>query len=471
MIPTISYQNDPLWLRLSAFELDDKTSAFPFSSKLAQENNWTAEFTQRAIAEYKRFIYLCCTQENGASPSAVIDSVWHLHLQYSENYWKEFCPNVLQKALHHHPSKGGLEEQQRHKVWFQKTLTAYKYTFGNTAPNDIWKDNFNITSQENIPLIDAQIQVLNLQGWGLLAVYLLLGFVMPILLDKTHIFALKGMMFFIPYIIMGLVAMIGSYFLAKESYSLTIKRLSANKNIHTLPNFFQIDKSPKSLNTLLLDALTCKEITVVNHQTISVHLDKNEGNPSLLHQHLIPYNGKKIDPRLLYSYQPASHGQLVKDYFGVNNWGHSNIALWVIGVIHFVLGVSRLSLGIMAGKPVLFLVILLGITAIMAYFTYSSAHDNSILDYFEPLQENILATHLHPTALAYFQQGKSAITKDSPFASILFLSSFSLANYSNYHYRNSNSGSGGSSCSGSSCSCGSSCGSSCGGGCGGCGGD
>lgn len=133
----ILLHSDPLWNRLQSFPLDSEAD-FPFSKKLAQEEKWTPRFTKKAIEEYKKFVYLCCILPNGASPSEVVDKVWHMHLIYTQNYWEEFCPNILQTKLHHHPSKGGSNEKQKHKIWFDSTLKNYQEIFGQQPPADIW---------------------------------------------------------------------------------------------------------------------------------------------------------------------------------------------------------------------------------------------------------------------------------------------------------------------------------------------
>lgn len=131
-------QNDPLWSRLQSFSLDNPNVDFPFSKKLAKEESWTKNFTAEAIAEYKKFIYLCCVLPNGASPSEIVDKVWHMHLVYTQNYWEEFCPNILQQKLHHHPSNGGQNETEKHRNWFQDTLTNYEEIFQQKPPEEIW---------------------------------------------------------------------------------------------------------------------------------------------------------------------------------------------------------------------------------------------------------------------------------------------------------------------------------------------
>ncbi|WP_294322448.1 hypothetical protein [uncultured Chryseobacterium sp.] len=131
-------ENGLLWNRLLHFELDHPGAEFPFSKKLAKEENWTESFTQKAIEEYKKFVYLCCILPNGASPGEVVDKVWHLHLTYTQNYWEEFCPDILQRKLHHHPSNGGKDEAEKHSNWFKETLENYCKVFGEMPPEEIW---------------------------------------------------------------------------------------------------------------------------------------------------------------------------------------------------------------------------------------------------------------------------------------------------------------------------------------------
>lgn len=127
-----------LWQRINEFNLDEPGVIFPFSRKLAKENNWEADFTTQAIAEYKKFTYLCCVLPRGASPSYVVDQVWHMHLIYTQNYWERFCDSILEQKLHHHPSTGGTTDQRKHEAWRRDTLDQYRLIFGEEPPPHIW---------------------------------------------------------------------------------------------------------------------------------------------------------------------------------------------------------------------------------------------------------------------------------------------------------------------------------------------
>lgn len=132
-------KDELLWNRIQSFSIDASNVDFPFSKKLAREENWTEIFTKKAIEEYKKFVYLCCILPNGASPSEIVDKVWHMHLVYTQNYWEEFCPNILHQKLHHNPSTGGCNEKAKHKNWFEDTLKNYSEIFQQEPPEEIWK--------------------------------------------------------------------------------------------------------------------------------------------------------------------------------------------------------------------------------------------------------------------------------------------------------------------------------------------
>ncbi len=127
-----------LYQRLQAFSFDRPNASLRFSQRLMQENHWTREFTERAIAEYKRFAFLAVVAGHPVTPSDQVDQVWHLHLTYTRSYWEEFCPQVLQMPFHHEPTRGGAVESQKFEDWYGKTLESYQYWFGAAPPEDIW---------------------------------------------------------------------------------------------------------------------------------------------------------------------------------------------------------------------------------------------------------------------------------------------------------------------------------------------
>jgi uncharacterized protein (TIGR04222 family) len=127
-----------LWRRIEGFQLDSAEAALPFSARLARENNWSTTYAQRVITEYKRFTFLAVAAGHPVSPSEDVDQAWHLHLTYSENYWKVFCPEILGKPFHHQPTKGGVTERHKFEDWYARTLESYEKFFGAPPPDDIW---------------------------------------------------------------------------------------------------------------------------------------------------------------------------------------------------------------------------------------------------------------------------------------------------------------------------------------------
>lgn len=131
-------QADPLLARILAHELDDPESALPFTRRLARENRWELAFALRAVAEYKRFVYLAMTAGHEVTPSEQVDQVWHLHLLYTRDYWNTFCPRVLGRPLHHGPTRGGSAQGIKYRDQYQQTLDSYARVFGQPPPQDIW---------------------------------------------------------------------------------------------------------------------------------------------------------------------------------------------------------------------------------------------------------------------------------------------------------------------------------------------
>ena len=133
-----SIEYDRLWMRIRDMEIDDVDLTLPFMSRLARENDWEAEYTNRVFEEYKRFLYLAASQEKPVTPSDQVDQAWHLHLVYSRHYWEVLCGDILGKPLHHGPTEGGETEYAKFYEWYKNTLALYEYVFGSKPPEDIW---------------------------------------------------------------------------------------------------------------------------------------------------------------------------------------------------------------------------------------------------------------------------------------------------------------------------------------------
>jgi len=126
--------------KITAFDIGNPNDALTFEQRLQRENGWSAAYTQRAIKEYKRFLYLAATAKVSVTPSDTIDQVWHMHLTYTRSYWQQFCRDVLQKDLHHMPTTGGTAEKETFFQQYQLTLQRYQTLFNEQPPTDIWPD-------------------------------------------------------------------------------------------------------------------------------------------------------------------------------------------------------------------------------------------------------------------------------------------------------------------------------------------
>lgn len=128
-----------LWNKIRNFEIDDVDSSFTFTDRLARENDWSLEYSLRAVYEYKKFMFLILISDVPQTPSDQIDQVWHLHLLYTQSYWIDFCQNTLQKQVHHGPTKGA-EQKTVFRQQYIQTLDLYESIFSKKPPKDIWVD-------------------------------------------------------------------------------------------------------------------------------------------------------------------------------------------------------------------------------------------------------------------------------------------------------------------------------------------
>ncbi|OOQ57450.1 glycine-rich domain-containing protein [Mucilaginibacter pedocola] len=130
-----------LWQKIDAFALDEPGVSFSFSQRLAKENGWSCNYTNRVIAEYKKFIFLCCITETGVTPSDPVDQAWHLHLTFTRSYWVDLCQNTLGRQVHHNPTKGGEQEAKKFDSFYTSSQTLYIDAFETAPPEDIWHNN------------------------------------------------------------------------------------------------------------------------------------------------------------------------------------------------------------------------------------------------------------------------------------------------------------------------------------------
>ena len=123
-----------LWRRIAAHPFSRPDIALDFTGRLAAEMGWSRGEAERAIEEYRRFCFLAVSGEAQVTPSEEVDAVWHLHLTYSRDYWRVWCPQVLGTDLHHEPTAGGGAEAARFREHYARTLARYEARFGPPDP-------------------------------------------------------------------------------------------------------------------------------------------------------------------------------------------------------------------------------------------------------------------------------------------------------------------------------------------------
>lgn len=75
---------------------------------------------------------------------------------YTRSYWDDLCDNVLQRKLHHGPTKGGKSEGVKFDIMYTDTILAYADFFGEQAPLDIWPSNKERFSDIDFQRVNTQ---------------------------------------------------------------------------------------------------------------------------------------------------------------------------------------------------------------------------------------------------------------------------------------------------------------------------
>ena len=200
--------NQELWNKILAFDFDNPPSEYGFSTRLANENFWTKEFTDQAILEYKKFMYLAATSDFMVSPSEIIDNVWHQHLIFTQSY-QDFC-NIIGKQIQHIPSTHNREEFEKFKQAKERTIKFYERDFGK-QPKNIWTCNDMF---ESLNLEKAKFK---------LRTFIIIGILAFISLTVPAYFLLKPIYVQIdnPYFIFAFIALTVATLLTLEFYNKT----------------------------------------------------------------------------------------------------------------------------------------------------------------------------------------------------------------------------------------------------------
>jgi hypothetical protein len=103
-----------------------------FKEKLMSMYDWSLEYTEKVIFEYRKFMFLAV--QFRVAPSWEIDQVWHLHLLYTDYYWNVWCKKVLKKKIHHNPNPKNFNSSVDE---YFETKKIYLQVFGYIPPPDV----------------------------------------------------------------------------------------------------------------------------------------------------------------------------------------------------------------------------------------------------------------------------------------------------------------------------------------------
>lgn len=354
---------DPLYQQLKDFPFDALVAKRPMSARLRSENGWSAETTDRAIEEYRRFLYLAIRAGHPVSPSVPVDQVWHTHLIYTRSYWDELCGKVLMRPLHHEPSQGGAEEATKYAQWYRKTLKSYRDHFLEEPPTDLWPRAPQLThGHRSFSFLRQANQRLHRAVQRFVNALPCVGF--PIAL--TSPFELPGPDFVVLYftvLLVGvLVALMLRYVLRKEPTEPTEAR-----ELTAIEMAYLCEGSSRSVQTALLEMVEKGTVTIEGD---TIQVIEQPKDPNLLEYKIFASIEKqhgslsKVLTELRTTPIGEVEGKLIKlglletsDRFF---WARWVPALVILGVALF--GTAKILIGIARAKPVLLLVVLVMVT-------------------------------------------------------------------------------------------------------------
>jgi len=459
-----------LWNNIASFSLDEPAASFPFSQKLAQQQGWSAAYTERVIAEYKRFIFLCCISPNGASPSEDVDQAWHLHLTYTENYWKKFCRDTLGRDIHHHPSRGGNQEKEKHQQWYADTLELYEQVFSAKPPADIWPLPV-IQPQEVVPDLPAEpLYLLHRPYWLAL---LLLPAAVLLLYGQSNPYHLTGPQFVWFYGTCIIVLLCFFQLIAgwRTEYAESLIQLFGQRRWTAFQLARYVHSPRKAIETAVVDLASRKllvpapgyQFEWMGEKTITA----GDNNPLIdqLAKRYSNFEGVKMQ-QINSCYNELSTFdtdlQLIREQFG---WGKT-IFVWVLTGVAGILGFARILQGFSHGRPVGYLLIMMIVAAFGVVVLWQRCREAATLKRafkdMHQIGQLPVDANSNQDAINYIFAGLAGVTSVG-YVYQLYLQ----RNLGRYKENSGLDGSG----SGCGSSCGGDGGSSCGGGCGGCGGD
>lgn len=450
--------NQELWSKILAFDFDNPPSEYGFSTRLANENFWTKEFTDQAILEYKKFMYLAATSDFMVSPSEIIDNVWHQHLIFTQSY-QDFC-NILGKQIQHIPSTHNREEFEKFKQAKERTIKFYERDFGK-QPKNIWTYN-NMFESLNLEKSKFKLRT-----------FIIIGILAFICLTVPAYFLLKPIYVQIdnPYFIFGFIALTVATLLTLEFYNKKKLRnivagFDETSFIYNLQPFelvyLKTQKLGNVINGTVNELVDNGTIQVNENNTIELARSNATVNNSQfqvtsalteLGTTYYPTLLRKLATKPIFGNIPNSMDAFRKYFNKSKKFGLLFYINYAILTLLVLLSFTRVVTGILRDKPVAqILIATIVLVIIIVVFLQRLTKQISTTTIPNLYKNDILPTRQieNNWQWTYFLLGTAVLTT----------SFVPLVNYIDKNNNNGNCGT----------SCGSSCGSSCSS-CGGCGGD
>lgn len=462
-----------LWEKVFKFEFENEICEYGFETRLANENRWSEKFAQKAILEYKKFMFLATVSESMVSPSEIVDIVWHQHLIFTESY--EQFAKVLNKRIAHIPAEHKPNDSKRFKNALQNTKELYESYFGE-IPNEIWNEKeflAKIISKDN-----ALNNITFLKSKRIIVLTFILVTAIICELSRPIFLQISGNMF----LLFSSIILISIWIIFKiyrTNYYSQITEKLYNEGLNELNTsellFLKLNSIEGITNGVMNKLMSENKIIKFDFNRLELNTELEfipENKYELAIKTDLELYDRPIDYQTLRNSlkhrkpfsQIANTCEFVKSklYNSVYFHKYMSIYLAVMSVFVTVCG-YRMYLGFLRGKPITFLAIITFTAIGVVFYKYKYGFEklfnkilpNEFLKYIKVPHEK---QTFNDWQNEYFILGPAVL-----------LPAFANMQYSQ-NYNKSSSDSNDSNCSsGSSCS--SDSGSSCGSGCGGCGGD
>jgi len=125
-----------LWAQLEAAPME--LNGQPLAEALVKSENWSKRKAQKAVEEYRKFLYLTQIADTDIAPSGPVDLVWVRHMT-SASYSQQVLPLLSTRE----PVRFVIETQaniRRNFSMNERAKTYYRTEFSAQPPESYWPD-------------------------------------------------------------------------------------------------------------------------------------------------------------------------------------------------------------------------------------------------------------------------------------------------------------------------------------------